>query len=186
MLKNFRPMALLLLFALSAAAQPPAQDWTVVKALGTGTSVRVSAGSRTVSGQLQGVTDDSIEIDSGKTQTTFKRQEVTRVAVKKEGHRGRNALIGLGTGAAVGAAAGAASHKNCTGFCIFYTTRAQDAGIGAVVLGVVGALVGALIPTGGWHEVYKQLPSTFARSGQVCCLTLDWPGTGKRLGSDCV
>jgi hypothetical protein len=152
MLKNFRLMALLLSLALSAAAQ----DWTAVKALGTGTSVRVSAGSRTVSGQLQGVTDDSLAIDSGKTQSTFKRQEVTRVAVKKQAHRGRNTLIGLGVGAAAGAAAGAAYAAPCTGWCLLQPTRAQGAGIGAGVLGLVGAVVGALIPTGGWHEVYKQ------------------------------
>ena len=106
--------------------------------------------------QLQGVTDDSLGIDSGKGRETFTRQEVKRVAVKKQGHRGRNTLIGLGTGAAIGAVAGAAYYTPCTGLCILNPTRAQDAGVGAVVLGVVGAVVGALIPTGGWHEVYKQ------------------------------
>ena len=156
MLKIIRGVALLLFFALSAAAQSPGQDWTSVKALGAGTSVRVSAGSRTVSGQLQGVADDSIEIDSGKGRETLKRQEVKRVAVKKQGHRGRNTLIGLGAGAGLGAIAGAAYSSPCTGWCILQPTRAQGAGIGAVVLGVVGALVGALIPTGGWHEIYKQ------------------------------
>ena len=76
--------------------------------------------------------------------------------MKKQGHRGRYALIGLGTGAAAGAAVGAGSYSPCSGFCILSPTRAQDAGFGAVVFGVVGVLIGALIPTGGWHEVYKQ------------------------------
>jgi hypothetical protein len=156
MLENFRPTALVLFFALSAAAQTPVPGWTAVKALQVGTSVRVSISSRTVSGQLQSVTDNSLVIDSGKGRATIPKQEVTRVATKKQGHRGRNTLIGFGSGAAIGAVAGAAYFTPCTGWCILQPTRAQGAGIGAVVLGVVGAVVGALIPTGGWHEVYKQ------------------------------
>ena len=147
---------LLFFFALSAAAQSTAQDWATVKSLGVGTSVRVLVGSRTVKGQIQGVTDDSLAVDSGKGPEIFRQREVMRVSVTKEGHRGRNALIGLGTGATIGAVVGAATHKDCTGFCLFYTTRGQDAGIGALVLGFLGGAVGALIPTGGWHEVYRQ------------------------------
>ena len=86
----------------------------------------------------------------------FTRQEVMRVSVKKKGYRGRNTLIGLGAGAAIGVVVGVASHQDCTGFCLLYTTRGQDAGIGAIIFGVIGTAVGALIPTGGWREVYKQ------------------------------
>jgi hypothetical protein len=154
--RKFSQAVLLLSFALSAVAQSPAQDWTAVKALGAGTSVQISIGSRALDGQILDVTDESIEIDSGKHRETFTRQEVKRVAVKKQGHRGRDALIGLGAGAAAGAVAGAAYSSPCTGWCILRPTRAQGAAIGAVVLGLVGAVVGALIPTGGWHEVYKQ------------------------------
>jgi hypothetical protein len=79
-----------------------------------------------------------------------------RVSVKKQGHRGRNTLIGLGAGAVLGVVIGEASHKDCTGFCLLNATRGQDAGIGAVLFGVIGTVVGALIPTGGWSDVYKQ------------------------------
>ena len=148
----FRPSALLLLLVLPAAAQ----DWSAVKALPVGTSVRISIGSRTVNGQIQGITDDSLDINSGKGQEALKRLDVKRVDVKKQGHRGRNTLIGLGAGAAAGAIAGTAYYEPCKGFCILNPSRGQDAGIGAGVLGLVGAIVGALIPTGGWREVYKQ------------------------------
>jgi hypothetical protein len=156
MFKNISAAAVLFVFALVAAAQSPAQNWNNVKSLAAGTPVRISVGSRTVSGQVQGVADDSLGVSSGKGQEMFTRQEVMRVSVKKNGHRGRNTLIGLGAGAAIGAVVGVASHKDCTGFCILYTSRGQDAAIGAIVLGVIGTAVGALIPTGGWREVYRQ------------------------------
>ncbi len=156
MFTNRRSAGLLLFFAFTAAAQLPAQTWADVKALPSGTSVRISAGSKTVTGTLQGTTDDSLLLDSGKDQKSFPRQEVMRVSVKKQSHRGRNSLIGLGVGAASGAAIGAAAHKDCTGFCIFNESRGIDAGVGALVIGILGALAGALIPTGGWREVYHQ------------------------------
>jgi len=156
MLKAICPAAVLLVFALAAAPRLQAQNWNDLKSLAIGTRVRISVASHTVQGQVQSVGDASLAIDSGKGVEMFTRQEVTRVSVKKESHRGRNALIGLGAGAAIGAVVGAVSHKDCTGFCIFYTSRGQDTGIGAVVVGVIGTGVGALIPTGGWREVYKQ------------------------------
>jgi preprotein translocase subunit YajC len=156
MFRRIRAAAFLFIFALAAAAQSPAQSWNEVKALAAGTSVRISAGLHTISGQLQEVTDDSIAVESGKKQQAFRLQDVTRVSVKKDAHRGRNTLIGLGAGVAIGATVGAISHKDCTGFCIFYTTRGQDAAIGAAVFGVIGTAVGALIPTGGWREIYRQ------------------------------
>ena len=156
MFKHICAAAFLFVFAFAAAAQSPAQNWNDVKALAAGTSVRISLGSRAVSGQVQGVTDDSLAVESGKGQEMFARQEVRRVSVKKTGQRGRNTLIGLSAGAAIGVVVGVASHKDCTGFCLWYTTRGQDAGIGAVVFGGLGAAVGALLPTGGWREIYKQ------------------------------
>jgi hypothetical protein len=152
--KLARVVAGLLIFAVAASAQTPAQDWNNVKAIAAGTVVRVKMNSRDVRGQLQGVTDDRLTVDSENGPAMFSRQEILRVSVKKKGHRLRNTLIGLGAGVAGGAVIGAASHKDCTGFCILYTTRAQDAGIGAALGAIVGTAVGALIPTGGWREVY--------------------------------
>ena len=50
--------------------------------------MRISVGSRTVNGQVRSVADDSLAVDSGKGQEMFRRQEVLRVSVKKQSHRG--------------------------------------------------------------------------------------------------
>ena len=155
MFKPIRAVAVLLVFTLAAAAQSPAQNWNNIKALSAGTFVRISVVSRTVRGQVQEVTDESLVVDSGKGKERFTRQEVMRASVKQQGHRGRHTLVGLGAGAAIGGVIGAAGHSDCTG-PLFCTSRGQDAALGAFVFGVIGAAVGALIPTGGWHQVYKR------------------------------
>jgi hypothetical protein len=164
MIKLTRAVAVLLVFALAAAAQSPAQNWDNVKALAVGTLVRIAVGSRTVGGNLQNVSDDSLAFNSGKGQEMFTRQEVVRVSVKKSDHRRRDALIGLGIGAGVGALFGGAASCETGGHvpCISKPSRGTLVGIGAFGVGAVGALVGVLLPTGGWREVYKQ--STFIRT----------------------
>jgi hypothetical protein len=78
------------------------------------------------------------------------------VLLRGDSHRGRNSLIGLAGGAAIGAIIGAAAHQDCTGWCIFNTSRGGDAAAGAIVVGGIGAIVGALIPTRSWLEVYRR------------------------------
>ena len=148
-----RIAAALLLVAATVAAQTNASNWNTVTALSMGTDVRVSTGSRTVSGKIESVTDETIVVNSAKVQETFMRQKVMRVSLKKNGHRARNALIGLGVGAGVGLGVGAAADANCTGFCFGGNFgKAIFTPLGAVA----GVLVGALIPTGGWREIYKK------------------------------
>ncbi len=118
--------------------------------------MRITAGSRTVRGKIVRVSDEDLLLVSGKGQEMFGRPDVTRVLLKGDSHRGRNSLIGLGVGAATGATIGAAAHHDCTGWCIFATSRGVDAAGGAIVLGAIGAAVGALIPTRSWLEVYRQ------------------------------
>ena len=132
------------------AAQTNVTNWNTVKALTTGTDVRITAGSRTVSGKIDRITDDNLVVASGKGQEMFTQQEVTRVSVRKKGHRLRNTLIGFGAGTGAGLGIGAASEAGCQGwFC----------GLGTAAGGVIGALggtiAGAVWPTGGWREVYK-------------------------------
>ena len=138
--------------SLAAAAPAAAQSWNNVKALSMGTEVRILAGARTISGPVQSVTDDSLVVNSAKGQEMLTRQEVTRLSARKNGHRGRNALIGLGIGAGAGLGIGAAA-DNCQGlFCGSSLGKAIFTPLGAVA----GLLVGAVIPTGGWRDVYKQ------------------------------
>ena len=156
MFKHIRAAAFLFVFALAASAQSPAQNWNNVKALAIGTNVRVLAGSRRVNGDLQNATDDSIAVNSGKAQEMFAPQEVIRVSVKEKGHRGRNTLIGLGIGVGVGAAAGLGARTEGSRPLPLGRSKALNAAIGAVPLGLIATLVGAVIPTGGWREVYKR------------------------------
>ena len=74
-----------------------------------------------------------------------------------ETHRGHNTLVGLavggGAGAATGAGIGAATYKGCTqqSFCLGFTSRGAQTGIGAVAGfaggAVIGAVTGALVPS---------------------------------------
>ena len=139
--------------AASAAAQTSATAWNTVKALPAGTEVRIAAGSHTIRGKIDRITDDTLVVTSGNGQEMLAQQEVTRVSVGKQGHRGRNALIGLGIGAGAGLGVGAAADAGCTGFCFLGDLGKE---VFTPVGAVAGVLVGALIPTGGWREIYKK------------------------------
>ena len=147
---------MLFFLAATMAAQPNLTDWNTVKALATGADVRITIGSHMVRGKILRTTDESLVLTFGKGQEMFTQQEVKRVLLRGDSHRGRNSLIGLGGGAAIGAVIGATTHKDCTGFCILYTSRGTDTAAGAVVLGGIGAAIGALIPTRSWLEIYRQ------------------------------
>ena len=154
MLKLIRAASVFGLF-LAAAVPSPAQSWNNVKALSMGREVRIVAGSRTISGPVQSVTDDSLVVNSGKGQEMFTRQEVTRVSVRTPGRRGRHVLIGAVIGGAAGAALGGVVAGACSGsICGGYGPAVVGGYGGAGAL--VGTLVGAAIPTGGWREVYRQ------------------------------
>jgi hypothetical protein len=132
-------------------------DWNNVTALGRAAEVRVQlSDSRSVRGSVINVTEDSLAVNSASGKETFARQQVLRVSVRKPSRRGRNMLVGLAFGAIAGAGIGFAGQAGCTGlFC--------DGGFTAAVAGVttlsgagLGAAIGAVVPTGGWREVYRQ------------------------------
>jgi hypothetical protein len=141
-------------FALEMSAQPP--SWNNVQAISPATEIRI-AGPRpgTVQGTLKSVTGDSLVLNSNAGQETFERQQITRVAVKKQGHRARNTLIGLGVGAGAGLGIGAAADHSCASKGCFFGPNFGKAIVTAFGA-AVGALVGVLIPSGGWREVYRQ------------------------------
>jgi len=157
MFKHIRVAAVLFAFA-HAAAQSPGANWNNVKTLAARTPVRIVLGSRTVDGDVQNVTDDSIAVNSGKGQEMFTQQEVKQVSTRRKGHRLRNTLLGLGigTGAGIGIGLGIGHASDCSsGFLCGLNTAAGGALGGAIGL-VGGTVVGAVIPTGGWREIYKK------------------------------
>ena len=133
------------------AAQSP--SWLAVQAIAPGTEIRV-ASARVVRGTLQSLTEDSLLLRTSAGQEMFARPQVKRVSIREKGHRGRNTLIGLGVGAGVGLVFGALGDANCGPNC----TMPKNFGKEALppVFGGVGALVGLIIPSGGWQVVYRQ------------------------------
>jgi hypothetical protein len=148
---------LLLAFAPVSLAQSTT-GWDRVKQLPPGSEIRLNLSDhRTITTQFQSATDDALMVAKAAVQETMSRPMILKVSLKSNGHRGRHTLIGLGIGAGTGLVAGAVidSHDSCpqTGWCFNFLPNA-----GKVVFtplgGLIGALVGALIPAGGWREVY--------------------------------
>jgi hypothetical protein len=147
-------IASLVLVAPEMAAQQP--SWNNVQEISPGMEIRITGpGPRTLRGTLQSVTGDSVVLNSSAGQETFARQQVTRVSIKIQGHRGRNALIGLGVGAGAGLGLGAVSDHSCAPIGCFLGNNFGKKVITPLGAGV-GVLIGALIPSGGWREIYKQ------------------------------
>jgi len=134
--------------AVSAAGPKPTQaDWESLKQLAPGQQVQVVLNdAKSYSGQFQSVSDDGIVLHLGKDTQTFERQTVLRVSTRGKSHRGRNALIGVGAGVATLLAVDAGVCEDCTA-----GTWVGDVAGG----GLLGSVVGALIPTGRWHDVYR-------------------------------
>ena len=145
----------LLVTAATCAAQSPA-DWNSVKALSSGTEVRIAiTKSNAVSGELENVTDASLTINPGSGPQSIDRQQVTRVSVKTKARRKRSIWIGLPVGAGGGAAIGGAAASSCSGNICGGHGAAFIAG--AIAGGaIVGALIGAAVSHGGWREIYRQ------------------------------
>ncbi len=142
---------LLLVFSLSAQTQP----WSNVEAASAGTEIRVlRSGAAPVRGTLKSINADSLVVNNAAGDTTLSRQSITRVSVKKEGRRRRNAAIGAGVGAAGGLIIGAAADSKCSKQGCFFGNNFSK-----IVLtpfgALVGTLVGVLLPTGGWRDIYK-------------------------------
>ncbi len=145
-----RLAAALLLMTATVAAQA---NWNAVKTLTPGTDVRILSGTRTLRGKIDGVTDDAIVVRSRKGAETFKQPDVMRVSLRTSGHRTRNALIGLGAGAGAGLGLGAVADASCKSFC-FGGNLGKE--VFTPVGAIVGLAVGALIPAGGWREIYQK------------------------------
>jgi hypothetical protein len=147
----------LLLVPGFSLAQPLQNNWDNLRQLAQGQQIRIVLNdAKSYSGQFQSVTADGIVLRLGKDSQTFERQDVLRVSTRGTSHRGRNALIGLAVGAGTGVIVGVASPELGQGKC----AQGSCVDAGAVSIpgfwgGVLGAGLGAVIPTGGWHDVYR-------------------------------
>ena len=151
----FLPL-LLVTLAPAIAAQTPG-GWDNVKLVPAGQEIRVTLNDgRKLNGKLQSATDDALLIATSKSPETLSRSTVARVSAKGKNHRLRNVLIGFGAGAGTGLIVGAIGDSRCsnTSFNCF-----PDKNFGKEALPPLGALIGAIIglvlPTGGYHDVYR-------------------------------
>src|SRR5579863_3564297 len=133
----------------------PSSDWaSLAPALSAGTEIQVrTTDDKRYRGRFQSASDDGLVLATSSGEERLARSAIARVSVGRPGHRGRNALIGLGAGAAGGLAIGAAADASCKSFCFLGNNigKAVFTPVGALI----GALIGALLPTGGWRDVYR-------------------------------
>lgn len=132
---------------LGAAAQQPTQpapaagaNWQHVQALPVGASIQVEAGKSHANCKLKSVDADTLTCTQ-KKDIVFERAEIKSIKIPRREH---SALIGMAIGAGAGAIVGAASGRNGS-----FVPR----GLGAIILGVPGAPIGAAI--GGLTDFAK-------------------------------
>ena len=147
------PLLSLLVSSSLGVAQNPA--WSNLKQLSPGQQVRIVInGKKSFKGQFQSTTDDAVIIRSRGTDQSVSRTSVQQVSLRRAGHRGRHALIGAAIGAGAGLGTGAAIDNDCSPNSIVCTGNKGKA-ILTPVFGLLGAGIGALLPAGGWQEVYR-------------------------------
>ncbi|HXN53561.1 MAG TPA: hypothetical protein VN943_16635 [Candidatus Acidoferrum sp.] len=129
-------------------------DWANLKQLTPGQKAKVSLrDGKSYQGDLQSVSDDALVIHSASGDQTLPRQTVQRVSIKRNGHRGRHALIGAAIGAGAGLGFGVAV-DNCSPTVIICTGNKGKA-ILTPAFALIGAGIGALFPVGAWQEIYR-------------------------------
>jgi len=136
----------------------PAHDWASLghtPAISAGTEIQArTTGNKRYRGQFKAADEDALVMIVANDEQRLPRATVSRVSVKKPGHRLRNVLIGLGIGAAAGLSLGAIADARCTGKCIEGTTPLGKE-VGTPLGLLIGAIIGVALPTGGWREVYR-------------------------------
>jgi hypothetical protein len=139
------PTALLLVLAQIVAAQTPQMT--------AGSRVRVHVVDRqppVIAGVLLSATPDSLRLLSahGRDTIAFASSSVARLDLHEgsRAHTGKGALVGAGVGVGLALVVGiAASGQDCSGSGFCTEPRPEDIGLGMLLLGGVGAGVGALV-----------------------------------------
>ena len=124
-------------------------DWDALRTLKLDQQIRVKLrNARLIEGAFQSVNNLGITLRPAESDQTLGRDDVLRVYSLRKNHRARNFAIGAGIGVALAALAVSANHWG-------ENTGIRSTGwIWPVGVSFFGG-IGAAIPTGGWHEVYR-------------------------------
>jgi hypothetical protein len=129
-------------------------DWGNLKQVAPSQTIKVIAtDGKSSQGDFQFVSDDALVLRLADGDRSFPRDTVQRVSIKRNGHRGKHALIGAAIGAGGGLGAGIAV-DHCTPTVIVCTENKGKA-ILTPGFALLGAGIGALLPAGGWREIYR-------------------------------
>lgn len=134
----------------ASQAQANQASWALLSRLQAGQNIQVvDTASKKHSGTFTSVSDTAISFRAAAGEQSIQKQDVRSVRLMKNTHRLRNTLIVAGVGAGVGAGIGAATYKSCGQgpFCLDIGGRGLPTAIGAVIGGLGGAAVGALLPS---------------------------------------
>jgi len=125
-------------------------NWDNLKGLTPGDDIRIVLNDKkTYRAKFQSVSEEAIVVRLGTGDQTFTRESVLRVSTKVKSHRLRNAGLGTAVGVGLGAITAASTSRNDS------EARAIGWAVLPPAFGAVGAGVGTLLPTGGWHDVYR-------------------------------
>jgi len=158
-----RALILLVLLPGLGLAQTDKDSWDNLKQLRAGQKIEVvDMDLKSLRGEFVSVTDGGISLHADGRETSVERESVLRVSAQQKGRRLRNVAIGAGIGAGAGLILGArcasASEPGWEGPCY---------AIGSLLVGGIGAGVGAAMPTG-----QKTLYRARQRTGAVLAQTL--------------
>jgi hypothetical protein len=153
----------LILLAMLVPLYLPAQtvgNWDAVRQFAANRTIRVSlADGRSFQGKFQTATDGELLLSTASAQETVARADITKIATKGTNHRVRNAVIGLGVGAGAGLGVGAiVDHEsgcgNPAGCFLSFKNLGKE--VFTPVGAIVGLIVGVVMPSGNWHDVYRK------------------------------
>jgi len=131
-------------------AKSPQADWNNLKGLAPGDDIRIVLNDTTsYKAKFQSESDQAIVVRLVTGEQTFTRESVQRVSTKGKSHRLRNAALGAAIGVGLGAVLAASTSRN--------DSEAQAIGwvVAPPFMGAAGAGIGAFLPSGGWHDVYR-------------------------------
>jgi uncharacterized protein YcfJ len=152
-MRNTLTLALLLGISCVSIAQSSPASWAQLTGLKPGEKIQIAEiTGKKHTGTFESVSDSAISIREASGEASVQKQDVRSVKLLKSNRRLRHTLIGLAIGAGAGGGIGAGTWESHG----FLGGKGTGAAVCAVIGGLAGIAVGALLPT---HDtVYQASP----------------------------